>query len=249
MYSGHTVALALELLAKGRTLSSVSRELGVARSTLRNWQQSPRVEPSRPSECPRCTDVGLDRSAYAALLGFYLGDGCVSQAPRYFAFRVSCDARFPNIIDDVDQLMRTVRPHMKVFRVPAPGTIVVHSNWKHWPCLFPQHGPGRKHERTIRLEDWQQEIVDGHPGDFLRGLFHSDGSRTHNWASRLVGGVKKRYDYPRWEFVNSSDDIIDLCTAALDRAGIHWTRPRINAISVARAADVRHLDELIGPKT
>ena len=22
---------------------------------------------------------------------------------------------------------------------------------KHWPCLFPQHGPGRKHERKIEL--------------------------------------------------------------------------------------------------
>ena len=29
--------------------------------------------------------------------------------------------------------------------------------WKHWPCLFPQHGPGRKHERKIRLEAWQRD--------------------------------------------------------------------------------------------
>jgi hypothetical protein len=76
----------------------------------------------------------------------------------------------------------------------------------------PQHGPGRKHERPIVLEEWQRAIVERCPGDFLRGLFHSDGSRTRNWATRMVAGKKKRYDYPRWEFVNRSDDILDLCT-------------------------------------
>ncbi len=48
----------------------------------------------------------------------------------------------------------------------------------------------------------------------------------------------KRYDYPRWEFVNRSDDIIGICTAALDLLCLRWTRPRIDSISVARAYDV-----------
>ena len=60
--------------------------------------------------------------------------------------------------------------------------------------------------------------------------------------------ARKRYDYPRWEFVNRSDDIIGICTAALDLLCLRWTRPRIDSISVARAPDVRRLDELIGPK-
>jgi hypothetical protein len=25
----------------------------------------------------------------------------------------------------------------------------VYSYWQHWPCLIPQHGPGKKHERQI----------------------------------------------------------------------------------------------------
>jgi hypothetical protein len=39
-----------------------------------------------------------------------------------------------------------------------------------WPCLIPQHGPGRKHERKIELVDWQRDIVDEHPrgGIFCR---------------------------------------------------------------------------------
>ncbi len=45
----------------------------------------------------------------------------------------------------------------------------------HWPCLLPQAGPGRKHERRIALDPWQDQVVRAHPGDFVRGLFHSDG--------------------------------------------------------------------------
>ena len=74
--------------------------------------------------------------------------------------------------------MGAVHPGRRVFRVKAPGCVVVQSSWKHWPCLFPQHGPGRKHERPIVLEDWQRMIVESHPAAFLRGLFHSDGCRV-----------------------------------------------------------------------
>jgi hypothetical protein len=126
--------------------------------------------------------------------------------------------------------------------------VVVQSNWKHWPCLFPQHGPGRKHERPIVLETWQLEIVEAHPGDFLRGLFHSDGSRTANWARRTVRGRPKRYDYPRWEFVNRSDDILGLCTWALDLCGVAWRRPRPVCVAVSRRDAVLRLDDLIGRK-
>ena len=122
------------------------------------------------------------------------------------------------------------------------------SNWKHWPCLFPQHGPGRKHLRRIALVGWQQEIVDALPGDFLRGLFHSDGCRVNNWATRRSAAGSSATTTGRWMFVNRSDDIIDLCTATLDAVGVRWRRPRANCIAVSRRDDVLRLDSLIGPK-
>ncbi len=237
----------LQLLREGRTLSAVSRELGVHRSTIRGWRDQPLR--ARLGDCPRCDAAVFDAGAYSALRGYYLGDGCLSQQRRDHSFRVSCDARLPGIVADVTGLMKATRPRSRVFHVAAPGTVVVHANWKHWPCLFPQHGPGRKHDRTIALEPWQREIVEAQPWEFLRGLFHSDGSRTNNWATRIVAGQRKRYDYPRWEFVNRSDDILGLCAGALDLVEIAHRRPRATAIAVSRRHDVQRLDAHIGAKS
>jgi hypothetical protein len=230
-----TRAHCLALLGSGLTLSEVSRQTSISRSTLRDWVAAPpRIGSS--ILCPRCTSTPLDESAYAALLGYYLGDGCLSSAARHHTLRVSCDETYPGIVHDVSTTIERVRPGSRVFHVRAPGCVVVQANWKHWPCLFPQHGPGRKHERPIVLEPWQEALVGRHPADFLRGLFHSDGARVNNWATRVVAGERKRYDYARWMFVNSSDDIIDLCTGALDLVGIAWRRPRVNCVAVSRRA-------------
>ncbi len=88
-----------------------------------------------------------------------------------------------------------------------------------------------------------------HPGLLLRGLFRSDGCRSQNWATRTTG-VTTRYDgYPRYPFSNRSEDVIDLCTWALDLLGIAWTRPKAIHVPVARRAAVALLDEHVGPKS
>jgi hypothetical protein len=188
-------------------------------------------------------------AAYAALLGYYLGDGTISTHRGRGVLRVSCDRAYPGIIRDVTQQIEATRPTRSVFLVSAPGVVVVQSNWKHWPCLFPQHGPGRKHQRILVLEPWQQEIVDAFPAAFLRGLFHSDGCRANNWTQRMVAGRMKRYDYPRWQFTNSSVDIRLWCCEALDQLRVPWRQSNWKTISVSTRAGVARLDELIGLKS
>ena len=119
--------------------------------------------------------------------------------------------------------MRAVFPDNSVCRVRKTGCHNVKVYSKHLGCLFPQHGPGKKHERLIALEPWQQEIVDAHPWEFIRGLIHSDGCRITNWTTRIVGGERKRYEYPRYFFTNKSDDIRRLYTDTLDKVGVEWT--------------------------
>jgi len=192
----------------------------------------------------------LDPAAYAELLGWYLGDGHISEGRRkVYNLHVFNDQTYVQLNAGILQLMRAVKPGSRPHTRLKTGCVVSTVSWKHWPCLFPQHGPGRKHERQISLEAWQEDIVRAFPADFLRGLFHSDGARVHNWATRVVGGEKRRYDYARWQFSNRSEDILGLCGWALDLIGVPWRRSGPWTISVSRREAVATLDEVIGPKT
>ncbi|KOX00027.1 helix-turn-helix domain containing protein [Streptomyces sp. NRRL B-3648] len=256
MYDISTRKRAVALVEQGRSLSSVSRETGISRYAIRSWQTH--IEPvervSKP--CPRCQEVPgppQDPAAYAYLLGLYLGDGCINAHRRgVYVMRIVLDNAWPGIIDACEAALRAVRPDNSVFRVQRQGCAVVAGASKHWPCLFPQHGPGKKHERPIVLEPWQQAVVDAHPWEFVRGLIHSDGCRITNWTTRLVAGERKRYEYPRYFFSNKSDDIRKLFTGALDLVGVEWTTLARGSdpfnISIARKASVALMDLHVGAK-
>jgi hypothetical protein len=249
MYDGRIRATALAAIAAGESLNSVSKRLGVSRATLRDWRD--RVGSSvRANDCPRCSEGKLPAAPFAHLLGLYLGDGCLSALKKgVYSLRIACDDKYPRLIDEASAAIAAVHPSRPVHLVQAVGYTSVLSYWKHWPCLFPQHGAGPKHLRRIELPGWQQEIVRRHPGEFLRGLFNSDGCRAANWASRVVAGQVKRYEYPRYIFSNESTDIMRLCQWALDLVEIPWRMPRRNALSVARKEGVAALDILVGPKS
>ena len=156
---------------------------------------------------------------------------------------VYCDARHPGIAHEIATAMTECGTRTAGF-AEKPGCITVRSYWNHWPCLIPQHGPGKKHNRLIRLTEWQREIVAQHAGRFLRGLFHSDGTRVVN----RVRSPARTYAYVRYMFVNESGDIMGLCQEALDQLGISWRMARRNSLSVARREAVAALDEHVGPK-
>jgi hypothetical protein len=246
MYDVSTRKRALALVAQGRSLNSVSRETGISRAAIRSWRG--RLEPLPRTMAP---DPGppADQRTYAYLLGLYLGDGCISAHPRSGHYlRIACANSWPGLIDACEAAMRAINPSGRSHRVQAQGYVSVVSYSKHWPLHFPQHGPGKKHERHITLEPWQQAIVDAHPWEFIRGLIHSDGCRITNWTTRIVGGRRKRYEYPRYFFTNLSADITRLFTAALDQVGVEWKKANTRNISVARKASVALMDAHVGPK-
>jgi hypothetical protein len=144
--------------------------------------------------------------------------------------------------------MQEVMPASGVFGVQRIGMTQVKCYSKHWPCLFPQHGPGMKHTRKIELAGWQQVIVDRYPGEFARGLFHSDGYRGMNRVRRVLADGEHWYEYPRYLFSNKSTDILGLCGAALDRLEVEWRFARPDVISVAKKEAVARLDAFVGPK-
>jgi hypothetical protein len=81
-----------------------------------------------------------------------------------------CADAWPGLVLECAQAMSTVRPGNKVSTQQLVGCTEVISCSKHWPCLLPQHGPGKKHLRKIELQSWQRTIVIDNPGCFARGM-------------------------------------------------------------------------------
>jgi hypothetical protein len=231
--------LVRRLLGKGLRDREVAELSGISANTIGRWRRSwPPIEIRwSPAHA----------QSYAYLLGMYLGDGCLSTVGGGAILRVSCDLRYPRIIDDCWTAMVLSMPRCRprfaaYYDAQAVNVTACGKLWRH---AFPQHGPGRKHERPIVLEAWQQEIVDHHPGEFLRGLIHSDGCRTINrFKTTLPSGRVAEYAYARYFFSNLSADIRGLFCATCDQLGVRWTLSNPRNVSVSHRTSVAALDAL-----
>jgi hypothetical protein len=236
---------ALALCNQGLTTSEVARLTRIPRSTVRDWRGGRGTR--QPRGCLGHDHSSLDARAYAYLFGIYLGDGCISSHPRgVLRLRITLDAIYPGIVSECADAMEAVAPGTRayVLRRRSERAVEVSSCWKHWTCLIPQHGPGRKHTRPILLAAWQERIVTAHTEPFLRGLIHSDGCRII--ATERKGRYVRRA--PRYAFSNRSEDILGLFRAACEAEGIHCTRASHKQIAIYSKAAVARLDEFVGPK-
>ncbi len=238
----------MALLRQGLTATEVARIASIPRSTVRDWGKSPGVRRSRPMECPGHDFSSLNAPAYAYLLAMYLGDGCLSAHPRgVWRLRITLDSKYPGIVAECAAALVAVAPGRRVHVLSRRDqrSTEVSNCWKHWPCFFPQHGPGPKHARPIVLADWQEEIVSAHREPFVRGLIHSDGTRII--ATERKGRYVRRA--PRYAFSNRSEDILGLFRFALDALGVHCTRASQKQIAIYSKAAVARLDEFVGLKS
>lgn len=254
MRSEAQVELVLGLLRGGVSVSAAARETGVPRSTVRDWAAGRLPHGYSPdgTRCPKCGgehDLVNPPSSYVYLLGMYLGDGSISEHARGVArMRVHLDLKYPAIIDEVERAISDLVPQNRVHRQLRRSKltdrdelsyVIVSAYSKTWPCWFPQHGPGKKHERTIELAQWQRLLVDRRPWPFLRGLIHSDGCRFINTGTN--------WSNPRYSFSNQSADIRNLFADACSLVGLHTTRAP-HTVYVSKKADVAEMDLHIGPK-
>ena len=170
----------------------------------------------------------------------------LSASRGVYRLRILLDRSYPGIIRECKVAMRQIVPtgRVAVFPKRDENADEVSAFWKHWPCLLPQHGAGRKHQRRIVLRAWQREVLARRPWHFLRGLIHSDGSRHLN----TIKHPKKTYLYPRYEFSNRSADIRGLFCEYCEKVGVEWRQMNRWNISVARRESVALMDRYIGPK-
>jgi hypothetical protein len=239
------------LAAEGLNNCQIERETGIPRRTISDWRNGRGGDGPAAravSTCAVCagTPERLPPTSYAYLLGAYLGDGHIVELARgVHRLTIYCSLIHINVAwwitratEDVIGRRVTMRPD------PVENVLYVQSYWKHWPCLFPQHGPGRKHNRRIALAPWQQRIVDAHPDQLVRGLIHSDGWRGIN----RIRHPKRTYEYVRYGFTNRSGDIRRIFCDACDSLRVDWRVMKADTISIAKRDSVARFDEFVGPK-
>jgi hypothetical protein len=238
------------LVAGGLSDYEVARRTGIPRATVQNWRRRPlrlrKPLPPAPGDWQP-----PDPWAYAYLLGLYLGDGHIAVSDKGSAavLRLYMDERYGLIIAAAANVIRRTVPGPAVRVHPRPGSVAVCASSRVWPVAFPQHGPGRKHERPIRLTGWQVQLTTRHPKALLRGLIHSDGCRTVNrFTVALPESGRREYAYPRYFFSNHSIDIQRIFCHHCELLGIKWTQSKPYMLSVSDRTSVSLLDSFVGPK-
>lgn len=241
----------MALLDAGASVSGTARDLGVSRNTIRYWRANGRPRSRFPAtETARAIAESLDEQQYSYLFGMYLGDGCVSRLRRTTALVISLDPKYPAVIAECRDAMEAVAPGSVRTQVRKNGVVALVASFAGWPIVFPQFGPGRKHERKIELAGWQEEITHQFTREFIRGLIHSDGSRCMNrFSVKLPSGRVGRYAYPRYFFTNYSEDIRRIFCEHSELLGIRWTQSNARNISVSHRDSVALLDSFVGPKS
>jgi hypothetical protein len=218
----------------------------VPRTTVRDWRHREDLG-VRGMTCPRCWRSSLrpilfSPADYSELLALYLGDGHIVRTGRSDRLRIFLDTRYSQIISDARALLRRCFPsHSVGTSRSAKGTTTILSLYStHLACAFPQHGPGRKHEREIVLEDWQSEILERQPWPFLRGCIRSDGCAFVNRTGR--------YAYLSYEFSNRSGQIRELFMDACDLVGVEY-RAYPRYVRIYRRLSVALMQQHVGLKT
>jgi hypothetical protein len=248
-YPEATVEAALALGANGLSDYAVAEILSIPRATIQNWRTSG-APTKRGAGLEEPLERPLEHRAYAYLFGIYLGDGCVSGHRRTFGLQVTLDADYPHLMVEVKSAIERSIPVLARVQRPRRGAVRIWAFHRSLPNLFPQHGPGKKHERKIELVPWQTKITHRYTREFIRGLIHSDGSRCMNrFAVDLPSGRVGRYAYPRYFFTNYSADIRRIFCEHCELLGIRWTQSNARNISVSHRDSVALLDEFVGPKS
>lgn len=237
------------LLRDGYSLARVAACTDVPLSTLRRWHR-PGARPLRSISVPS-TWRPDDPGTYCYLLGVYLGDGHIVWGKNSGTIGIALDAAYPSIVVQVERALAGTFPEARVrtYRYRDARKVGVFLSSPLLRLAFPQHGPGKKHERPIELVPWQRELTHKWPELLLRGLIHSDGCRTVNrFRTRLPSGRVATYEYPRYFFTNLSADIRRVFCEHCELLGVRWTQSNARNISVSHRDSVALLDSFVGPK-
>jgi len=233
------ISLVLKLREDGRSLTEIVKETGLGKNTIKRWlKKGYSIKKKNFS-----LDFSEDKKEnYSYILGLYLGDGHIVKAKRVYKLGITLFSEDLNIINRCRQALEIVFNENKISQRKRKNAraVEVYVYNKYLPLIFPQHGAGKKHNRRIILEPWQNEIVEKYTKEFVKGLIDSDGCvfvrQNGNYRSKA------------YQFTNMSEDIKSLFCWGCNLLGVQYSKPYFNRIEIARRDDVEKLDSLLGSK-
>ena len=181
------------------------------------------------TSCNQCgheatSSSGLPIPEYTYLLGMYLGDGCISRAPK----GVLAPAHFPrhevrwHLIDECVRSMGGVMPDKPVnVRRTRPGVNCASSQFSFEGVAMPV--PSTRPGNEAQAQHRAQPVAAGphrqDPRPLIAGLIHSDGCRVINPS---MGHTLPALHVSN----NESADIRRIFCDACDQLGIPWRQPK-----------------------
>jgi hypothetical protein len=235
MYKKYTleqVGKAKEMHENGASPYKIGKDLGLSKGTANYWaKKNFEITPSNSGIVYDYNEDGSinfnpeqylntpeKRKAYSYILALYLCDGHIvryRQKPGLFLIRFFNDFKYPIDSEEWRSNLQILLPDNSCHRYkPKNKNIWLTLAYsKILPLLFPQYGLGKKHDRKMNLEKWQQDIISEYPKEFIRACFQSDGSLY----LQSVGP----YKYLSYNFTNKSEDIIDWFLSTLKLININ----------------------------
>jgi hypothetical protein len=143
-----------------------------------------------------------NKELLAYVIGLALGDGNLSNPNgRVVRLRISCDLKYPQLIENIKLAIKTLFPLNKVSTVPRKGCLDVSCYSNHWPKLLGWEAKqGSKFIQNVTVPLWvftkKEYII-----NCLKGLIETDGSIYYDRGypmimfTSIIGDLAENFDY------------------------------------------------------
>lgn len=187
-----------DLRLKGQSLNLIAQTLGVSCSTVRHHTRGivvkvPKIKVvyRRDEQLDETPLPPSDKLAY--LIGVMCGDGCLFQGPRTVQLCISCDIRYPELIEIYCELiLELFGRKAKVYY--RKNLAEVRINSMSLPEILNLPTGAKAQDYPIPEWIWEQ---DSYLRFWVRGLIETDGNIYHEyrnggWCSRCLFTAKNR---------------------------------------------------------
>jgi hypothetical protein len=170
------------LWRSGWSLLMIAEHLRVSQSTVRHHckgivvkrpsNKRPYIRANMSDGVPLLPSIDL-----AYLIGVICGDECISLMPRTHALTISCDARYPELIETYSNLIETLLKRKPTIRAGNGDTYFeIRLYSKQLPTILGL--PAGAKQQDYPVPEWIFEDLD-FVRPFIRGLIETDGNIYH----------------------------------------------------------------------